>query len=362
MTAPDTRPVSDEDDLTAELQALTKVELHCHLEGCVRPETLIALAARHDVPLPTTDPAQIYDYQDMASFLAVFEQIGAALRTPDDFARVTYEALSDAAAANVVYREMFVNPTIHGDTRYTDLLAGIVDGIEAAQTDHGIVARLIPSIYRGQGAGVAEDLVGQVVAHPREEVVGIGMDGDELQGPPHQFVDAYRIASQAGLRLTAHAGERFPGPEIGDCLDRLGCTRIDHGYAVVEDATLLARCVESGVHFTYAWLSTAYNYHGSLERHPVRRMQSAGLSLSLGGDDPAMGGTTLTGDYRTVIDAFDWPTDVLRQQNRQALDAAWCEPTLRTALHRRLDPSDRPAEPQHAPPIPQPTPAEEPTS
>ena len=338
MTAP---------DVAAELQALAKVELHCHLEGCVRPETLIALADRHGVELPTRDPAAIYAYTDMASFLAVFEQIGAALCTADDFARVTYEALTDAAASNVVYREMFVNPTIHGDTRYADLLTGVCEGIEAARVDHGIVARLIPSIYRGQGAAVAEELVKQVVAHPREDVVGIGMDGDELQGPPSQFVDAYRLAAQAGLRLTAHAGERFPGPEIADCLDRLGCTRIDHGYAVVEDQALLERCVDRGVHFTYAWLSTAYNYHGSLERHPIRRMQSAGLSLSLGGDDPAMRGTTLTGDYRTVVDAFDWPVEILRQQNRQALDAAWCEPSVAAAVRSRLDgPAPDPATPR----------------
>jgi adenosine deaminase len=317
---------------------MPKVELHCHLEGCVRPKTLVALAKRNGVDLPTTDATAIYDYQDMASFLDVFERIGAALRTPADFARVTYEALADAAAANVVYREMFFNPTIHGESRYADLLAGICDGIEAAQGDHGIVARLIPSIYRGQGLAVALQLVEQVIAHPRAEVVGIGMDGDELQGPPEQFADAYQLAGEAGLRRTAHAGERFPGPEISVCLDLLGCTRIDHGYAVVDDPALLARCVDDGVHFTYAWLSTAYNYHGSPDRHPIPRMRSAGLSMSLGGDDPAMGGTTLTSDYLTVIDAFDWPTEVLREQTREALEAAWCDPATKASLQRRLAP------------------------
>jgi adenosine deaminase len=320
-----------------QLQAMPKVELHCHLEGCVRPETLLDLAERNGVELPTTDPSHVYDYHDMASFLAIFERLGAALCTPSDFARVTYEALADASRANVVYRETFFNPTTHPACGYADMLSGICDGLAAAQVDHGIVARLIPSIYRGHSPAVARDLVEQVAGHRREEVVGIGIDGDELEGPPARFVEAYRLAGRAGLERTAHAGERFDSREVGDCLDLLGCSRIDHGYGVVRDDDLLARCRDQGVHFTCAWLSTEYHYAGDVEHHPFSLMRAAGLSMSLGGDDPAMGGTDLTADYVTVSNALDWPVDVLRQQNLDALDAAWCDSRLKQSLRSRLE-------------------------
>ncbi len=329
------------DEPRTALRAMPKIELHCHLEGCVRPQTLLEVADKNDIALPTKDPAVLYDYHDMASFLAIFEQVGAALRTTSDFARITYEALVDAARANVVYREMFFNPTTHPACTYPEMLTGICEGLAAAQAEYGIVARLIPSIYRGHSATTAVELVQQVIAHRREEVVGVGIDGDELQGPPTQFVDAYRMAEKADLQLTAHAGERFASVEVAECLDVLRCTRIDHGYGVLEDPRLVQRCRDDRVHFTCAWLSTAYNFRGDLADHPFHRMREAGLSISLGSDDPAMGRTDLASDYVTVSMALGWSSDVLREQNIQALDAAWCPSEVKHALRQRLQPQSK---------------------
>jgi adenosine deaminase len=221
------------DDVHGSLRSMPKIELHCHLEGCVRPETLLDLADQNDVALPTRDPARLYDYHDMASFLSLFEQLSSALCTPADFARVTYESLADTARIGVVYREMFFNPTTHPACRYADMLTGICEGIAAAETEYGVVARVIPSIYRGHSAAAAIELVQEVIAHRREVVVGIGIDGDETQGPPEQFVEAYQLAGRGDLERTAHAGERFVSDEVSRCLSDLGCTRIDHGYGVL---------------------------------------------------------------------------------------------------------------------------------
>lgn len=319
------------------LRRMPKVELHCHLEGCVRPQTYVELAVAHGIDLPTTDPALVYDYQDMASFMSIFERLSSTLCTRSDFARVTYESLVDAAGANVIYRETFFDPTTHPACSYPDMLVGICEGLAAAEADCGILGRLIPSIYRGHTPADAVAMVEQVVAHPRDEVVGIGIDGDELEGAPRAFVEAYRLAGRAGLQRTAHAGERGCSEEVRDCLDLLDCTRIDHGYGVLQDRRLVDRCRGEGVHFTYAWLSTAYNYHGELADHPFARMRNAGLSMSLGGDDPAMGGTDLAGDFVTVATALRWSSDVLQQQVQQALTAAWCTPAEKRGLRTRLD-------------------------
>jgi adenosine deaminase len=326
--------VTPEDE--AALRALPKVELHCHLEGCVRPATLIELAGANGVPLPTRDPAAIYAYTDMESFLRVFELLSRAVVTRDDVRRITLESLQDGAASGVVYREMFVNPTVHPACPYPELLAGLREGIAQALERHGVLGRVIMSIYRSHPPEAALRMVEEVAAHPCEEVVGIGMDGDELAGPPLLFREAYAAAAAAGLRRTAHAGERFDAAEIRACLDVLGCERIDHGYGVVTDPDLLERCRRERVPFTYAWLSTLYNYSGPVSEHPFRRMREAGLRMCPGSDDPAIGGTDLASDYVTVCDALGWTLEEMRRQNADALEAAWCGPDDKAWVGERL--------------------------
>jgi adenosine deaminase len=333
-----TGPAAGGADADARLRRMPKVELHCHLEGCVRPGTFLELARAHGVPLPTTDPGQIYAYTDMASFLLLFERLAAAVVTRDDVRRISYEALVDAARGSaVVYREMFVNPTLHPALPYGELLAGISEGVEEARRDTGIVTRLIPSVYRGHGPAAAADLVRAVARGNRDLVVGIGMDGDETAGPPASFTEAYALARDAGLQVTAHAGERFGAEEVRDCLDLLGCTRIDHGYGLLQDAGLLARVRDTGTHVTCAWLSTTYNYRGPAQTHPIRLLHDAGVSMSLGSDDPALGGTNLAGDYRAVSAQLGLTADDLARQNRAALDAAWLPAEEKAAVRARLD-------------------------
>lgn len=319
------------------LRDMPKVELHCHLEGCVRPATFVELARKNGVALPGSDPAHVYDYHDMASFMVVFERLCAAVVSRDDLARITYEALVDAArGSNVVYREMFVNPTLHPTFSYPELLAGLTDGVTAAREETGIVTRLIPSVYRAHSPAVAAAMARDVIAGSRDLVVGLGMDGDETAGPPAAFVEAYAIARDGGLPVTAHAGERFVAQEVVDCLDVLGCSRIDHGYGISRDPALTARIRDAGTHVTYAWLSTTYNYRGPVDEHPFRLMHDAGLSMSMGSDDPAMGGTDLAGDYVAVAAALGFGVEDLVAQNRAALDASWLSGPEREEVRARL--------------------------
>ncbi len=311
------------DGAAARLRAMPKVELHCHLEGCVRPETFVELAARRGVALPTGDPARVYDYRDMASFMVVFERLCAAVVDHEDLVRITREALLDAASWGVVYREMFVNPTLHPTFTYPELVAALAEGAAAARTETGIVTRFIPSVYRGHDAAAATATARAMVEHPHELVVGLGMDGDEREGPPERFAEAYAIAREAGLGLTAHAGERFDAAEVRTCLDVLGCTRIDHGYALARDAELLARVRDAGILVTYAWLSTTYNYDGPTADHPFLALHRGGVAMSLGSDDPAMGGTTLVGDHLAVARELGLTETDFVAQNRAALDASW---------------------------------------
>ncbi len=324
----------------AVLRRMPKVELHCHLEGSLRSSTLIALADHHGITLPTREPRWLYRYHDLAGFLAVYEVACAVLRTASDFALVTYEALEDAAmSSNVRYREMFFNPTLHPDISYQVMLAGIVDGIRAAEHDYGIRCRLIPSIYRQLPASAALEMVDMVAAHRSEYVVGIGMDGDELLDPPEQFVAAYAAAARAGLHRGAHMAHDGPASFITTCLDGLGCERIDHGYHVVDDPALMERLREAGTPFLCATPTPPLcGWPSAFDESPVRRMIDAGLTVILNSDDPTMLHTDLGTEFDKVCNGWGLPPSRAKRFVMDAIDAAWCDASERAELAREIEP------------------------
>jgi adenosine deaminase len=322
------------------LRALPKFELHCHLEGSLRATTMIELADRNGVPLPSREPDELFGYDDLAGFLAVYEVACAALSTPADFARATYEALEDAATiSNIKYREMFFNPSLHPGLAYQDMLAGILDGLDAAQADLGILCRLIPSIYRQLPLSSALEMVALVAEHRTDDVVGIGMDGDEIADPPARFAPAYAAAGRAGLRLTAHVAHDAPSSFIPTCLDDLGCERVDHGYHVVDDPALMARLAKERVPFLCAPPTPPLcGWPSSLDESPIRRMIDGGLMVIINSDDPTMLHTDLATEYIKVCNGWDLPASRVRQLIADSIDASWLDETAKSALAASMMP------------------------
>src|SRR2546421_2029587 len=242
------------------LRRVPKAELHCHFEGTVRPRTFAELAEKHDVSLPTEDADRLYDYDSIYEFLKIFAMVSSTLIDREDFARAAYESIEDGVTlGNLRYREMFFNPTLH--TRrgipYATVVDGLVDGIQAAESDLGVRCRLIADVYRQDAPEVAREMVEQVLEHRPDEVIGLGMDGAEAPDPPEKFVESYRLAKRGGLRLTSHACEDAPAQNITTCLDLLGCERIDHGYHILGDEEVVKRARDDGITFTVCPTATA---------------------------------------------------------------------------------------------------------
>lgn len=317
---------------------MPKVELHCHFEGTVRPETFADLARKHGVALPTDDVDRLYDYDSIYEFLEIFGIVSSTLIDAEDFARVAFESLQDGARlGNLVYREMFFNPTLH--TRrgvpYRTVVDGLVDGIRAAESDLGVRCRLIADVYRQDTAQVAADMVREVLTHRPDELIGLGMDGAEAPDPPEKFVEAYRLARAGGLRLTAHACEDAPARNVSTCLDLLGCERIDHGYHVLDDEAVTVRARDEGIVFTVCPTATAVCYFTpDLSEHPIRAMVDAGLRITVNSDDPTMFHTDIGSELASMATAADWGPDRVREICLTAVDAAWLDDADRAALRR----------------------------
>jgi adenosine deaminase len=335
-------PVPTDPDVDALVAALPKISLHCHLIGSVAATTVAALAAKHGVPLERS-AEELYDhhsYEDLGEFLRVLDVVGSVIRDPADFHRVTYESLTTGGAAHqVLYREIQLSPPGHPDVPYPRILEGVLAGIADARTDTGVEARLVVGINRERSGADAVELVEQVIAHRVDEVLGIGLDYAEVNGPPGRFVEAFRLAGNAGLRRTAHSESGPPG-HIEVLLDDLGCDRVDHGYHVVDDPAITARCVEERVPFNCTPVSSdigRYSGSGDGSHHRIREMVDAGLVVTIDSDDPPMFGTDPTHDYRVLAHALGYRRDQLAAFTRNGVEASGLDESDKTALLARVE-------------------------
>ena len=315
--------------------AIPKVELHCHVEGTVRAGTVLELARKAGRPLPVEDPAELYRYTSLDTFLAIFWLVQETLVEPADWERIAYESLVDAVPHGLRYRETFFTPGRHLAAGHD--LAGIVDGlsagIAAAEADTGVRAALIADIDRAYGSAAGFELVEQLIGLRRagraQRVIGVGMDSTELGVDLSTFKPAFDLARSAGFRVTAHAGEAVgSGPQnIRVALDVLDVERIDHGVAIMEDPELVRRVAAERIPLTVCPNSNVViaNRFPSLEAHPFRAMREAGLVATINTDDPGMTDLDLGLEYRTVAAAQRLSFDEVAAVALDGVEASWLE-------------------------------------
>jgi adenosine deaminase len=334
-------------NLDEALDQLPKVELHCHVEGTMRPATVVDLATRNGIALPTTDLDDLYRYHSLDEFLTVFWLVQSCLAGRDDWARLAYESVVDAAAHGRVYAETFFTPARHlaAGQRLGDIVAGLAAGIEAAEAETGAQCFLIADMDRAFGPSAGGDLVAEVASLRRqgapgaERVIGVGMDSTEIGVDPTSFLPAYTAARSAGLRLTAHQGEDTGPTAIAAALDVLGAERIDHGLSLLQDPELTRRIAGERIPLTVCPTSNVViaNKVASLAEHPFAAMRAAGVLAMLNTDDPALTDLDLGREYQAVAGAYQWGFAEMVAVAHDGIDATWLDDAAKAALHRLTD-------------------------
>jgi len=333
-------------DVATALDRLPKVELHCHVEGTMRPGTVVEFARKNGVPLPSADPTELYSYSSLDTFLEVFWLVQSTLATREDWSRLAYESIVDGAAHGLVYRETFFTPARHLEAGQdlADVVAGLAEGIAAAEAETGARAMLIADVDRAYGGQAGREMVERLVELRRagspgtERVLGVGLDSTELGVDPADFVDAFELAGKAGLHRTSHQGEETPPSHIWAGLDLLGSERIDHGLSSLQDPELVRRLTGERVPLTVCPNSNVRiaNAVPRLELHPYRKMREAGLLATLNTDDPALTGLDLGQEYRSVMDAFGFTWDDMVQIALDGAEATWLDDTDKRVLSDRI--------------------------
>jgi aminodeoxyfutalosine deaminase len=288
------------------LSTFPKIELHVHLEGTVRPATLLEIAARNDYPLPAETEegiAALYEFRDFAHFIEVWILTTNALQTADDFRQVVVDYAAEAASHGAVYLEGIFSPAERArrGVRWEDIFEGYCDGADEARERHEVEVRLTPDITRGFTLEEAEETVRWAARFRDRGVLGVGLGGLEAEFPPEPYAATFERARGEGLASVPHAGEVAGPASVRGALDALGAVRVRHGIRAVEDDALVDELRDRGLVLDVCPVSNLRTGAvASLAEHPLRRLVTAGVRCSVSTDDPAMFDTDLTRDYEAA--------------------------------------------------------------
>ncbi|MAB00266.1 MAG: adenosine deaminase [Stappia sp.] len=320
---------------------LPKAELHVHVEGAAPPALVARLAERHGLDLEGVfDDQGRYRWEDFTGFLHAYDRAASVFRTPEDYAVLSETYLKEIAADGAIYAELTISPdhAAGAGLSYVDYVAGLAEGIGRARAETGIEARMIAVGVRHFGARAVEQVASQVIAAPHPLVTGFGLAGDEREGHPANFARAFRMAGEAGLGLTAHAGE-VCGPEsVTATLDFLRVQRIGHGVRAIEDPEVVRRLVEDEVVLEVCPGSNlALGLYERLRFHPVNLLRRSGCRITLNSDDPPFFHTSLAEEYESCATTFGWSGADMLDMTREAVRGAFCDPATRMRLMGRIE-------------------------
>jgi adenosine deaminase len=318
--------------------AIPKVELHVHLEGTAPPDLIRRIAERNGLELPDGLLAapDRFAYRDFLDFLATYDKAASVIRTAEDYRDITYEYLVRCAREGAIYVELTASPDHAKLVGLTDEehIDGIARGIDDARSDTGIEARILISCVRNFGVEPALRVARYAAGRTHPYIVGFSMAGDEENYPPAAYAGAFEIAAEAGLGCTVHAGE-WAGPESVRGALELPVARIAHGVRSVEDPALVEELAERGTFLECCPTSNVVlGIYPSYGDHPLPRLIEAGVRVTLGSDDPPYFGASIGGEYELCREHFGFADDDLRAITHTAIEAAFCDETLKERLMR----------------------------
>ena len=326
---------------------MPKVELHRHLEGSLRVNTLIDVARQHSITIPTSlmrlsslVQVQREEPYNFENFLAKFNTLRLFYRSPEVIHRVTSEAIEDAARDNVKYMELRFTPVaLSRAERFplADVVDWVCESTREASKKFGIQVRLIPSVNRHESPELAEQVAWLSAGRLDKGIVGLDLAGNEAQFPAEPFVSIFREAKQAGLKISIHAGE-WGGPEnVRQAIEQLDADRIGHGVRVMEDeyTVSLARnrqtCFEVCITSNYQTGAVK-----DLADHPLKKMIESGLNATINTDDPSISQITLSSEYKVAEESLGLSRETVRNCILAAARASFLQESERLKLVDQL--------------------------
>lgn len=327
------------------LERLPKAELHCHLDGSVRPATLLELGREYRVRMPRDDAEALGGYmvvRDGASledYLRRFETTLAVMQTAEALERIAWELGTDAAAEGVRYVEVRFCPALNvrGGLTLDATVEAAWRGLQRAEREHGITGRLILCGLRTLAPSVSAEIARLAVDWRGHGVVGFDLAGSERGHPASAHAEAFHLARAHGLCCTCHAGEGAGAESVREALRVCCADRIGHGTHLLDDEALADFVQDHNVALEVCLTSNVQTgAAASIETHPLRTFYNRGMNVVLNTDNRLMSGTTLTDEYELAVRHFGFDLTALGRIAMNGFESAFLPYEERRALVRRV--------------------------
>lgn len=325
---------------------LPLTDVHRHLDGNIRAQTILELGRQYNLALPATTLETLLPHvqvtsnePDLVSFLSKLDWGVKVLASLDAVRRVAYENIEDAARNGLHYVELRFSPRYMAMTHQLPV-DGVVEAViagvkEGCKTFH-VEARLIGIMSRTFGEAACEEELNALLAH-RDGITALDLAGDELGFPGHLFLNHFTRARDAGWRITVHAGEAAGPESIWQAIRDLGAERIGHGVKAIQEPALMDFLAEKRIGIESCLTSNIQTSTvPSLAQHPLKTFLEHGVLASINTDDPAVQGIDIQHEYHTAAPAAGLNPAQIRQAQINGLEMAFLSAAEKQALIARV--------------------------
>ena len=321
-------------------------DLHRHLDGNIRAQTILELGREFNIALPASDLSSLLPHvqvmttePDLVSFLQKLDWGVKVLGSLDACRRVALENVADLAAAGIHYAELRFSPGYMAMTHQlpvAGVVEAVIEGVRQGCGKYDVKVNLIGIMSRTFGESACLQELDALLAH-RDNITAVDLAGDELGFPGSQFLSHFNKARDAGFRVTVHAGEAAGPESIWQAIRELGAERIGHGVKAIEDPALMDYMAEYGIGIESCLTSNIQTSTvSSLQAHPLKRFLQHGVMASLNTDDPAVQGIELPYEYLVAAPAAGLTTDEIHQAQENGLYMAFLSQAEKQALRQKV--------------------------
>jgi len=321
---------------------IPKTEIHCHLEGAIRTQTLIDIAREYHLKLPSYEAGEldrhvkVHDQlRDLHAVLEAFEIFQNSITSPAVFERIAWELFEDSAKQNIKLFEVRFSPdwAFHGHNLDWDAcLDGLLRAKERAENEFDMAIGIIAITSRGMGAESCVKTVDWAIGH-RKYIQAVDLADGELLYPMSDFVRPMLKAKEAGLKITVHSGEDTPASAIMDTIHAFQPDRIGHGVHCIEDMSAVELIKEKGITLEVnPWSNYLTNSVPTIESHPLKKLFDLGVRVTINSDDPEVLNTNVNNEYRIAHEVLGMSLEDINTCNRFAFEASFIEDRVKQVI------------------------------
>jgi adenosine deaminase len=323
-------------------QTLPLLDLHRHLDGNIRLETILNLGKVHDIPLGADDLEELRPIVQITEtrpgVMAFIEKMVftvGVLRDYDACRRVAYENVEDAYLEGIDYIELRFSPVFMAEPHSLDpegVVECVLEGIDQGRRDFDIQVNMIGIISRTYGPDSGWEELNALLAF-KDNITALDLAGDEVNFPGKMFVDHFKEGREAGWNITVHAGEESGPDSIWQAVEELGAERIGHGVSAIQDPQLMDYLGENKIGIESNLTSNLQTrIVEKYSDHPLKDYLNAGLLATINSDDPGISGIDLRYEYETAAPASGLSPKLIKQAQKNALDVAFLDQSEKDAL------------------------------